>query len=376
MVRTMTERERILASLRGEPVDRLAWAPRWELWYNAAQRDGRIPPQYRGMSLYDMTRALGMGIKARGIGAFVREYDDVAVTETTEGNLLRTTYRMPEGTLESVLETTPELEAAGVRGRHIKNLIATEADFALAVRLVERTRIAPNHAAVQALLESVGEDGAVIMDGGFCPLHRAMRDFLGYQETYYALHDYPQQMARLLAALQEEAEAQLLIAARSPAVIIECDGNYDVQLTPPPLYRHYFLPWFQHAADVLHAAGKIFMTHTDGHNDGLMELIADSGFDVAEAFTPPPMTNISVTEARRIWGHRVAIWGGIASTMFSPPFTRQEFEAHVREVVRQAAPGDRFVLGTGDNVPTDGDLARVMWVTQMVREESAALLGR
>jgi len=375
MVQAMTHRQRIFATLRGQPVDRLAWAPRWELWYNAAKQDGRIPEAYRQMSFFDMTRALGMGIKGRGISAFRREYDGVEVVTAQEGYILRTEYRMPEGTLHSLLESTPELERAGVRGRHIKNLIEEERDFALAVRLIERTRIAPNHEAVQQMLQEIGEDGAVLADGGFSPLHRAMRDFLGYQDTYYALYDYPQQMARLLAVLEAETEAELRIAARSPATIIECDGNYDIQLTPPPLYRRYFLPWFQHAAEVLHAAGKVFMTHTDGHNDGLMELIAESGFDVAEAFTSPPMTNIGVAQARRVWGSKITIWGGIASTMFSPPFTRQEFEKHVRDVIRQAAPGDHFILGTGDNVPTDGDLERLVWITRFVNEESAFLLA-
>lgn len=59
----MTHRERIWAAIRREPMDRIPWASRWELWYQAARLDGRLPEKYRGASFFHPTRALGMGIK-------------------------------------------------------------------------------------------------------------------------------------------------------------------------------------------------------------------------------------------------------------------------------------------------------------------------
>jgi uroporphyrinogen-III decarboxylase len=195
-----------------------------------------------------------------------------------------------------------------------------------------------------------------------------MREFTGYQNFYYQLYDHPQQIEELLGALTEQGEEILQIAAQSPSQIIRHDGNYDAQLTPPPIYEEYFLPWFQHFTSALHAVGKVVCTHTDGHNDGLMELILESGFDIAEAFTSPPMTNIGVAEARAVWGDRITIWGGIASTMMSVSVPEEEFEAHVRQVLSEAAPGDHFILGTGDNVPTDSSLERIQRVTELVEE--------
>ncbi len=42
----MTHKERMLASLRGEAMDSIAWAPRLDLWYNANRRAGTLPPEY------------------------------------------------------------------------------------------------------------------------------------------------------------------------------------------------------------------------------------------------------------------------------------------------------------------------------------------
>jgi uroporphyrinogen-III decarboxylase len=195
-----------------------------------------------------------------------------------------------------------------------------------------------------------------------------MREFTGYQNFYYQLYDHPQQIEDLLGALTEHGEQILQIAIQTPAQIITHDGNYDAQLTPPPIYEQFFLPWFQHFTCALHGAGKVVSTHTDGHNDGLMELILESGFDIAEAFTSPPMTNIGVTEARAAWGDRITIWGGIASTMMSVSVPEGEFEAHVRHVLSEASPGDHFILGTGDNVPTDSSLERIQRVTEIMEE--------
>ena len=80
------------------------------------------------------------------------------------------------------------------------------------------------------------------------------------------------------------------------------------------------------------------------------------------------MTNSGVSEARSVWGDRVTIWGGIASTMLSVSVPEKDFEAHVRQVLGEAAPGDHFILGTGDNVPTDSSLRRIQRVTELANE--------
>jgi len=44
----MTHRERLLAAMRGEPTDRLPWAPRMDLWSIALNSRGQLPEQYEG----------------------------------------------------------------------------------------------------------------------------------------------------------------------------------------------------------------------------------------------------------------------------------------------------------------------------------------
>ena len=60
----MTHKERMLATLRGEPTDAIPWAPRLDLWYNSRKRAGTLPPKYRNAALYEITDDLGWGLHA------------------------------------------------------------------------------------------------------------------------------------------------------------------------------------------------------------------------------------------------------------------------------------------------------------------------
>jgi len=46
-----------------------------------------------------------------------------------------------------------------------------------------------------------------------------------------------------------------------------------------------------------------------------MDLIIESGIDVADAVCPHPMTKVTLAEYYRRWGERITIFGGIPSNL-------------------------------------------------------------
>lgn len=376
----MTERQRLLAALRFETVDRVPWAPRWDLWFNAASRDGRLPERYRGWHIYEVARDLGFGIKGYGVRAYAEDTSAVPCTRTTAGAETVLRYDTPYGPLTQVTIETAELAAAGVRGRVMKEFITQRRDYAAAMYVVEHTRLLPRHEEVAAELARIGEDGVLLAFLGHAPAHLVMREWTGYEGFYYQLQDHPQEVQALIDALDEQQRSLVQIAVDSPAQVMEFDGNYDGWLTPPPIYREYFLPAHRRMVEACHGVGlgagdkvsKLMASHCDGRNDGLLDLIRESGFDIAEAFTPPPMTNIGVGAARAVWGEGVAIWGGLAGTAFTPQFCEDEFDTYVWQTLDETGDGRGLALGTGDNVPTDGSLERLCRVAHLVDEWSRA----
>ncbi len=369
----MTHRERMLASIRGEVVDHVPFAPRWELWFDSAVREGTLPERLRGMDLYEATREMGWGIKGNVAPVYRPEVRNTKVTETVhEAAGVRDTvteYETPFGTVSKLFRVTPELIQHGVKGLEIEHMIKGPEDYDATIHVIENTEVVPTYDELREMDTMVDEDGLLIGNAGYGPFHRLMRDFVGYENTYYQLNDYPEQFARLLKAMEEHTREIVRVCVESEVLVLRHDGNHDSYLTPPPIFDEYFVPFFQHFTEECAKHGKVSCTHTDGDQSLLLDQIRDSGFAMCEAFTSPPMTPTSIANARAVWGPDVVIWGGIASVMLAPEYSDAEFEDHVVQLIRDAAPGNRFIMGTGDNLPTDGLLERMVRADELCKTE-------
>ena len=364
----MNYRERILAALRGEPVDFIPWAPRWELLFDAATRDGRLPEKYRGWDIFDVTRDLGMGIKGNRAPLFRLEMTGVEVRNRQDGMDTITEVDTPYGTVRMVFRMTEELQSEGVRGLEMEYFIKGRQDYDPVYYMLEHTKVVPTYEEYEAYARKIGEDGLAFPQVGPCPLHKIQREYTGYQQSYFELADNLPQVERLVEMLQAQFDEITEIAVNSPAPAIEADGNYDIGLHSPAFFEQWFLRPLRKFGDALHARGKLFITHTDGQMRNLLELVKRTGFDVAEAWSPYPQTTVTTAEARKVWGEQVAIWGGLPTPMLRAAIPDEEFERYFFGFLREIAPGDRVVIGTGDNFPTDSSFERVRQVTRLVEE--------
>ena len=68
----MIHRQRAIAAIRGEPLDRIPFIARMDLWYNYNYNGGTLPGKYRGWSSWDFQRDLDIGIF--GFGAWSVKY--------------------------------------------------------------------------------------------------------------------------------------------------------------------------------------------------------------------------------------------------------------------------------------------------------------
>jgi uroporphyrinogen-III decarboxylase len=369
----VTHRNRMLASIRGEPVDHVPFAPRWELWFDSAVLHGTLPERLKGLDLFGATQEMGWGIKGFKAPMYRPEVRNTNVRETVhEKDGARNTvteYETPFGTVSKLFRESLDLIQHGVRGLEIEHMIKGVEDYDATIHVIENTEVVPTYDELREYDASIGDDGVPIGDAGWCPFHQLMREFVGYENTYYQLHDHPKQFARLLKAMDEYEREVVKVAVESPMLVLRHDGNHDSYLTPPPIFDEYFLPFFQHFTSECRKHGKLSCTHTDGNQSLLLAQIRDSGFAICEAFTSPPMTPTSIADARMVWGPEVVIWGGIASVMLTPEFSEMEFEKHIVSLIRQAAPGNRFIMGTGDNLPTDGLLERMERVDELCKTE-------
>jgi uroporphyrinogen-III decarboxylase len=370
----MNHRERALAAMRGQPVDRIPFIGRMDMWYSFHRNQGTLPAGCAKAALWDIQRDLGIGIFGFGawdISFYRLVYHDVEVSKETCHGVATTRYHTPFGTLTYREKMAEELKEAAGTGARVEYPFKSPADYDALQFLIEHTEVMENYEPYGRFADSIGDDGLALPFSGHLAAHQLMINFMGYETFYYELHDHGQRVEALIDALTEQQRQILSLAADCPAQAIEVGANYDEQMTPPPIFDRFFAPFYREARDVLSAAGKILVVHGDGEMRVLLEKLMECGVQVVEALTPQPMTSIDVAATRKLWGDRVAMWGGLASVILTDAFSDEEFERYLADLWRAVAPGNRFVLGFGDNVPTDAQFGRIRRIAEWWTEHGA-----
>lgn len=346
--------------INGKPSE-IPWIPRWDLMYNSMKLDGTLPDSFKNISYYDATRKLDIGIASTRNKAYKENLQKVEVVENKEGFESNTIFRTPYGELTTTYKTTAELHSHGVRGILVDFAVKRKEDIDAACYIIENTQVVSLNESVSKELEEVGEDGLVVAQAGYLPFHDIMRNWVGYEKFYYLYHDYPEHIKKLLDVLNEKFLKIEKIILECPAEIITIDGHFNTALIPPYIYKEHLLDKLQELSKKLHQRGKFMCSHTDAEMKGMLDLYVESGFDIAESYTPPPMTNTSVSEAFKVWNGKVSLWGGIASVMFSSQTSDADFEKHLYDLGDNVGK-EKFIAGIGDNAPTDGVFERLIKV--------------
>jgi hypothetical protein len=391
----MTPKERMLRAARGEWADILPWVPRIDLWYNANSLQGTLPAKYRrGVTLDEIADDIGGGYHKivpdflnarspedtidRGLGIFRlkgmpyrAELAGVEREVKKEGNATFVTYHTPLGSISCKILYTEEMRRAGVSITWIsEHVIKDPQDYKIVGYIFKNIKVIPDYENYLEFQRQVGDKGFAAARGlaAASPMQQIMRDFLDATQFYLEMYDHPQEMRQLGEDLEPYYDQLFQVLANSPAEVVFHGSNFDEMITYPPFFRNYIMPYLQRLADMLHARGKLLICHCDGENQGLLDLIAESGMDIAEAICPQPMTKITISEVKKSFKGKVTIFGGVPSVaLLEQSMSDEEFERFMKNLFQEIVPGDRFILGISDTTPPDAKFERLFRITEMVQ---------
>ena len=361
----ISHKARILAAARKQRVDKLPFGARIDVWYNYHFGHGTLPEKYRGWNIVEILRDQGAGAQVRHLRIWKVEYDDLEVVTHEDPPYTTKEWRTPVGTVSQKTVFTPEEGPWVVY--EVDQPFKSEKDYPVIEYILEHTRLVIDLGEYLEKEKMMGDQGIIYtgMDL-YSPMQQVMRYWLGYERFFYELHDHPARVERLYELEKALAKRKLEILAESPVEVPMICGNWSDEFHTP-VFKKYFTPWLKEASDYLHARGKLTQVHADGEMRRLIPLFLETGVDVAEAWSPAPMTSVTTSELRKAWGDRVTIWGGIPAVLFEPSqYSDQEFDDYVRNLFKEVAPGDNFIVGMGDNVPFDGDINRVGRVVELI----------
>ena len=257
-----------------------------------------------------------------------------------------------------------EMVSAGVTSPLVKkHPISASEDYVVYEGILECAEFVPQFERFSSEEDELGEDGWLIPLLNRMPFQNLLLDAVGEVPLFYALHDAPMAVERLLT-LQDELTIRQLIALEDLAVpYVEFNDNIEGSMTNPRLFHKYCLPAYQRYADILHSQGKKMGAHTDGNLAPLVDLIAESGLDVCESFTPHPLTPLTFEQAWKAWQDGPLIWGGIPSYYLEARASQAELEDFI-ETLLTVIGEEPIILGVVDAVMADNDIERLRWIAQ------------
>jgi hypothetical protein len=365
----MNERERVLAVLHRQRPDRVPWVAKLELWYNARIATGTLPERFKGRSLWDIDRELGIGIRA-WTDLVTLQNDGFEKIVGREGEETRTAYVTPIGTVTTREVYNETMRLAGVTtGYQYDHMIKRVEDYDIAEYIFAHTKPIECYEKFSRLRDRIGTDGFVMGGKLECPFQSWLIRLTGYETGLLHLHDHTARVEEFLRFLTDWTREYYRIMLDSPAELLLSVDHFDGTITHPKLFRQYCLPIMQELTGAAHQHGKWVASHFDGEPMPLLNVFAESGVDVAECFTPAPLTRAPLAEAQSAWGSRVIIWGGIPSTLLGPATSEGEFECFLDTLFLQAVPRGNLILGVADNITADAILDRVIRISSLVKQQ-------
>jgi len=400
----MTHKERMLKAARGEWANQLPWVPRIDLWHNSNSMRGSLPkPFQQDTSLDEIADSIGGGYHKivpeflkvrspednidRGIGiyrlwgmAYRPELANVDREVKKEGDATQVTYHTSLGSVSCKYIHTEEMKRAGASITWItEHVIKEPEDYKIVGYIFKNIKIAPDYENYLEYQKKVGDKGfaAAFANLSASPMHHIMKEFLDATAFYLEMYDHPREMQGLCEDMEPYFHQVFRVLADSPAEVIFSGANFDEMITYPPFFRDHIMPHLQKLADMLHPKRKLLLCHCDGENKGLLDLIPESGMDIAEAICPKPMTKVTIQEVKKAFKGKVTIFGGVPSVaLLEDSMSDEEFEIFMADLFKAIAPGDRFILGISDTTPPDAKLERLIRITEMVKEWGKLPMGR
>ena len=256
---------------------------------------------------------------------------------------------------------------SGARPYTNQHAIKDSPDYRTVEYIIERSEYVPRYERLRATEAEIGEIGFVVPALGRIPFLQLLIDYFDTPSLFFALRDSPQAIRRLMTALDRQVIEMLRHLADLDLLYVEFLDNVDGVMTHPKLFTEYCLPHYQRYTEILHEQNKKVGSHTDGNIGPLLTLLAESGLDVCESFSPVPLTPCTFEQAWNVWQHGPIIWGGIPSPLLEERTGESEFEDHVRGLLRTVR--DRpIILGVGDMVLPNNSIERVRRIAEMVEE--------
>lgn len=348
----MTRRERLMATLRGEPVDR---SPVSFYEIDGTQDTNNSDPFniYSHPSwkpLIELARAKTDRIIRRGVSFKNAPPDSLAaltktdtVLDTQVSRLTTTTIRAGRRMLTQRTRQDPDVNTVWTLEHFLKDVEDAKAWLDLPEQSLGGE---PDVGIIHAVERDSGDTGIAMIDTGD-PLCCAAPLFEMGQFTVVAMTE-PKLFHRLLARFARQIHWQTEAIARAlPGRLWRiCGPEYaSPPYLPPRLFKEYVVPYDKPMVAAIQKYGGFARIHSHGRLKDILHHIAATGCVGLDPIEPPPQGDVELAYVREKVGKQMTLFGNLEASDIENLPTPQ-FEKKIVTAIREgtAGRGRGFVL--------------------------------
>lgn len=361
----MKSRQRLLAALRHEPVDRVPWTALITDYYlqSLPESLGLLTPndilKYVGADILDIGWS---GLLETGRSALKTRTPGVEIIKDRRGDIINTTLVTPIG---SVSEQHREESIAATSFR-TRFFIQNAKDCEIMRYMYEHRIYEPDYAPLQRQLDALGDDGVFAYWAPRSPLQMLLEELAGLETTVFLLADHLEVTENLLTAIHEANKVAYRLLAESPAEFIVSVEDTSTTMISPRLFEEYVMPFLNDYSAILHSRGKIHGAHMCGHLSALLGLINQLDLDGIESLTPFPTGDTDLAHAKAVLEDKFIIGGLDAPSVKRR--TAQEIKNWVKDILSRLPTREGIVLEVTDDVSYGTPLENLRVIGEIVEE--------
>ncbi len=379
MCPNLTNRERFLNTFARKKIDQICYSPRLYYWYlgnklynkrkrHLEQLKSRIPERFLKKSqleIYNMLHAAPRySAETLYLPLFETEVDPKAGIEkkTIRGSKESETITKYITPLGNLTQTTA---IGGGLGIHYTEFpIKDVEDIKIMKYIFENTKCVFNEKNYKNAKDMLGDKGVLSDYLLSSPYQKLVKELMGFVRTTILLKRKPDEMEDFFMFLEKWDDDMYEQAAKSPISIINFGENIDCNLSPPPQFEKYLIPYYEKRVKQLHKAGKYCHIHMDGSLKDVLPYFADLPFDGLEALTAHPQGDVSLEELQEAIGDKILL-DGIPSILFLPQYSNDYVRDYAQKVLELFSP--RLILGVSDELSPNGDIRKIEMIGEVVK---------
>ena len=312
----MTRKERMLAAIRRQPVDRVPHAT-YNLHPYAGSHHVSDPSYAELLEKVESSAGVAAKVSACGLGEALSQYHEGVTESVAEGSgdarTIRTIVHTPKGDLMSV-RRAPENKP----GMQIQPLVSTDEDLE---RYLSLPYEPPEYdlSAVKAFHESAGDCAVTFVTYSEPMYPTAM--LLGFEQFAIRCVTDMTTIRRVVDWFFERCVENMKRLTRTlhGTDCILHTGGPEVctpPMTSPAIFAELVTPSLRKLIAIIHDAGLLAGIHCHGHvREVFPEMIA-TGADLLEPIEPPDQGNISLEELMEQAEGRICLMGYIQDQEF------------------------------------------------------------